>query len=504
MSHQYQSGGDNPSRIPLCGTVPLGKYGRMFPGLPALELAPEGIQSLAEAMFPPEPSPDNPDLPAGYTFLGQFIDHDVTFDPTSIQEVRVDPNATTNYRTPMLSLDHLYGRGPQVDPQLYQATRYAKFQLGQNNPPVVDKTIGPHRAFDLQRAPFSRFAIIGDPRNDENLIVSQLHVAMQYFHNEVVNAIVEGVPVPATAKKPIDVSDQNSLFAAARSTVIEHYHCIVLNDYLPRILDSEVLRTVRKNGSLLYRDRAALDRDRAALYCDQAAPFIPVEFSVAAFRFGHSTIRDQYNYNRLFSDNGIGGKATLKSLFELTAANRAGAVQVPVPGDWIIDWRRFFDFGKPGLLNPSGCIGPRLAVALKNITGLPDPSNLAKRNLMRGNMLGLPSGQMAARYFGYEPLSPDSIKTSGLDGEAAFASNFHKNTPLWYYILKEAQLDCGGKTLGRLGSRICAEVLVGLLEQSKSPLISDPDWRPSLPSGDPSVFTMRDLLSFSGFVNPIG
>jgi hypothetical protein len=100
-------------------------------------------------------------------------------------------------------------------------------------------------------------------------------------------------------------------------------------------------------------------------------------------------------------------------------------------------------------------------------------------------------------------LKPEQIAT-GSDGAVAQKHGFDRETPLWYYILKEAEIQGQGLRLGQVGSRIIAEVFIGLLEgDSNSYLTRNPDWKPSLPSAIPGTFTMADLLKFVGDLNPI-
>jgi Animal haem peroxidase len=340
---------------------------------------------------------------------------------------------------------------------------------------------------DLPRVPKGGLAIIGDPRNDENLIVAQIHLAFLKFHNKVVDGLRDG-----TIKRN---SPQESMFEEAREIVVWHYQWIVINDFLRRILDNNQLDKVLKQGRNFYK------------YQEHA--FIPVEFSVAAYRLGHSMIRSSYDYNRVFtfsdhSDDSRITEATLNLLFEFTA--KSGDPSTPFPGliptlpsNWIIDWRRFFELDSTVKPGASRKLDPFLVDPLKNLPNVPAPNSLATRNLLRGRSLGLPSGQSIARFI----LSPTEI-ASGSDGTVAKALGFDQATPLWYYILKEAQVQAQGKRLGEVGSRIVAEVFVGLLKgDSSSYLKNDPYWLPSLPAKGIGTFTMADMLRFVGDISPI-
>lgn len=475
----------NGDATPPTEFVHPGKFGRMFPTLAPLRPSPQALQALGEAMIesPATPSGDNASLAAGYTYLGQFIDHDITFDPTSLSELTADPLSLWNFRTPALDLDSVYGGGPRVQPFLYQRLDPALFQIGTTSKetPLGDKQVPVSLPFDLPRSP-NGLAITGDPRNDENLLIAQLHLAFLRFHNKVVDGLRKGSIPRRTPTNPSD-------FEEARTIVIWHYQWLVLNDFLIRILDRQELERVKANGSTLL-----------AMHSDE--PFIPVEFSAATYRFGHSMVRESYDYNRVFRRGGV-TPASLDLLFRFSGRSSFGN-GVPIPSDWIADWRRFFDFGQPELVNPSRLIDPYLAPALGQIpTGQASPLHLAVRNLQRGASIGLPSAQAIAKLLSCPVLSPEAIASNGPDGKAAAAQHLHIESPLWFYILKEAQLTAQGHHLGRLASRIIAEVFLDLLERDASSFLhQEPDWLPTLGSAE-GVFTMADLLNFAGDVNPL-
>lgn len=481
-----------------------GKFGRMFPRLRPFTPSIESLDELGEAMAEKKleagevdnPEGDNKEVPAGFTYLGQFVDHDITLDTSTLQEIIVDPLAVRNFRTPMLDLDSLYGSGPDVQPYLYRFDDSQLFLIGETQINDGGGTTGrqgeqlPILPNDLPRAPQSNLAIIGDPRNDENLIVAQLHLAFLKFHNKVVQEIKNG-----TIEQ--DYCIRKTPFEEARDLVIWHYQWIVLHDFLRRILDNEQLNLVLKEGRRFYRFREE--------------PFIPVEFSVAAYRLGHSMVRAVYDYNRVFTfrdtDSDI-TPATLQLLFEFTAKSGTPStgpgLNPTLPSNWIIDWRRFFELDPATQVGFSRKLDPFLVDPLKDLPNVPKPNSLAVRNLRRGRSLGLPSGQSVARRMRFEPLPPCKI-SQGKDGEVAKKHGFHIESPLWYYILKEAEIQGDGKRLGQVGSRIVAEVFVGLMEgDSSSFLVRNRDWKPTLPAQTPGTFTMVDLLNFVGDINPIG
>ncbi len=495
---------------PLSQYVPSGKYGRMFPKLPPLfqpgnlketEKILEALTKLGNTMVDQtgEASEgDNNDVPAGYTYLGQFIDHDITFDSTGIQETIVDPLAIINFRTPRFDLDSLYGSGPKVQPYLYK--REDPFNKKQF---VIGKTIDPGKDSlenDLPRFQDGGLALIADPRNDENLIVAQLHLAFLKFHNQVLKSLES----PSDEIIAIYGNPSNHEFEIARKIVIWHYQWIIIHDFLNKILDPEVLKDVLCKGRRFYQ------------YTGE--PFIPVEFSVAAFRLGHSMLRFSYDYNCEFETRNL--RVLLKQLFEFTGVGGG----VPIPRIWVIDWQRFFRFHSAQdisfnpickIPNSSRKIDPYLSSFLRNLPIPELQKSLAIKNLIRGFQVGLPSGQSVARFMRLEPLSAKDIitdpKTGKItpDGEVLKNSEFnlHLETPLWYYILKEAEVQAEGKYLGQVGSRILAEVFVGLLQGDNSSfMIQYPDWKPTLEPLDtrtPGDFKMSDLLKFAGDINPL-
>lgn len=474
---------------------PTGKFGRMFAELRPLVPSLESLKELGEAMIDSatldgvgnptsSPSGDNQNIPAGYTYFGQFVDHDITLDITALQEILVDPLALKNFRTPMLDLDCLYGSGPVAQPYLFQREDNELFVIGKTNtkPGGGDNTVPTGLPHDLPRNQ-DGFALIGDPRNDENIIVAQLQLTFLKLHNKVVTGLRDG---SIARESPI----RKSTFEEARDIVIWHYQWLVLHDFLARILDQNQLNDVLQNGRRFYN-------------ISNGEPFIPVEFSVAAYRFGHSMVREAYNFNRVFGfGNSAVTPATLRLLFEFSGlSTRNSKDSVPIPSDWIIDWRRFFEIDPAVTPDLSRSIDPFLIPMLHQIPGV---GSLAVRNLHRGRSLGLPPAQSIARLIGITPLTPEEIAT-GVDGEVAQKHNFHIETPLWYYILKEAQIQGRGENLGEIGSRIVAEVFVGLLElDSSSFLARKPEWLPTLPSQSPGTFTFVDLLNFVGEINPIG
>lgn len=472
------------TQIPLGKFFPSGMFGRMFPALPPLEATDDALFALAQSMTsqnPNDPAGDNPNVPAGFTYLGQFIDHDITLDLTSLGEIQIDPTGVHNFRTPGLDLDCVYGLGPAVSPFMYNGDQFVIGQTN-SNPGGGDPTVPVSQPFDLPRGPNNR-ALIGDGRNDENLAVAQTHLAFLRFHNKVVSELTAG------SIQPVDTT--RTTFEQARQLVIWHYHWLVLHDFLPRIIQQSALDAVLAGGRQFFNY--------------DVEPFMPVEFSGAAYRLGHSMVRAEYDFNRVFNTTG-GIPATLQLLFTFSGGSGGS---VPIPSDWIIDWRRFHEVDATFTAGRSRKLDPFVVPALTNLPEFgmdPNPRNrsLTFRNLKRGVQIGLPSGQWVARAMGVTPLTQAEINT-GPDGAAAAANGFAIETPLWYYILKEAEVQEAGLRLGEVGSRILAEVFVGLIQGDDGSFLSiHPTWKPTLPGAAPNNFTMADLLNFAGDINPIG
>jgi hypothetical protein len=483
FSRTHGFGRRNGDEQPTGGAVRQGKFGRMFPNLPPLRATEQMMEQLGLAMR--GTSDDNPDIPAGFTYLGQFIDHDITLDTTGLGEQIADPTAVLNFRSPKLDLDCVYGRGPVADPQLYQRLNASRLQIGRTNNQAVGKPeMKPNLPFDLPRGP-QGLAIIGDPRNDENLIVAQIHLAMLRFHNKVVQKVEQ------------DNVIVRSVFEDARELVQWHYQWIVLHDFVRRLVGDAVLSDVLENGRKFYRFEEQ---------SEFAEPYMPLEFSVGVYRLGHSMVREIYQYNDVFNENGV-TPANLELLFRFSGLSNSEpnpekfARDIPIPSDWIIDWNRFFETSA-GAVNPSLLLDPLLANRLHRLNNIPtsESSSLAVRNLQRSLKMGLPSAQDVAGFMGL-PLLSEAQLTSGADGQKLKELQLQAKTPLWYYILKEAQQQQAGKRLGAVGARIVAEVFVGMLQgDPNSFLARSPGWRPTL---GPANFGMADLLKFAGDLDPV-
>jgi hypothetical protein len=435
-----------------------GRFGRLFDALPRHDAGAEATEALAAALVAAPDSRDNPSIPAGYTYLGQFIDHDITFDPVSQLQRDNDPSALADFRTPRFDLDSVYGTGPADQPYLYdwsgpQALRGVKLLVGAS--PARGETTIP----DLPRNAQQR-ALIGDGRNDENLIVAQLHLLFLQFHNRVVDDLV-------ARGSRLEGAD---LLEEARRRVRWHYQWIVIYDYLPRVAG---------------RLTATVERRHFAVGDD---PYIPIEFSAAAFRFAHSMVRERYQAKR----RGI----TVPILPPgLRPGRHLGGLR-RLPPALRIDWERFFAL--PGRPPPQVSMGinERLAAPLRHLP--PDGAALARLNLQRGRALGLPAGADVARAMGEVPLTAAELKLEEHVRDKAAREALLRATPLWYYLLREAGArGAGGQHLGPVGGRIVSEVLTGLLDADTQSFRRQwPGWRPEL-AGPTGRFGMPELIAFT-------
>jgi hypothetical protein len=474
-----------------------------------------------------DPHPDeeeNEAIPAGYTYLGQFIDHDITFDPVTSFERSNDPESRHNFRTPRFDLDSLYGRGPDDQPYLYTRDGI-RFLLGRElkNDAAAGRDL-PRNSEDQ--------ALVGDPRNDENRIVSQVHCLILRLHNALADRVTAAHPAQSARET----------FLEAQRLTRWHYQWIVLNDFLPKIVGRPMVDAIVGVESVAsscpgvcgqrFKPKLLFYRPK------QGRPYIPVEFSVAAYRFGHSMVRPSYHFNRSIMERmERDRKSKKRNTFRMPifSAERSdpeadlGGFR-GMPPTWAFQWQFFFGpwtppldhAGSPRLTQPSYQIDISISDPLilhLNKAGVvhDQPISLAARNLLRGLQLGLPSGQDVARLMGHRPLEEDEIRLS--DSEMAelekrLGSKFSEKeireildapnqvrseTPLWYYVLREAQRRAHGSMLGPVGGRIVAEVLIGILFLDKTAYVNlDPAWHPVFGSADSGQWqaSMADLAQF--------
>jgi Animal haem peroxidase len=428
---------------PRLPDVDEGRFGRLFPDLDPEPSDERSLLALGAAGGPLEAvselpgEADNPRIAAGWAFFGQFVAHDITHDRAPLQR-HEDTATLRNYRSPRLDLECVYGAGPVGQPYLYDLDDGDKLLV-----PSGDDVPRNHQGRGL----------VADARNDTHLFISQLHLAFLRFHNRIVDHLrsrgVRGELVLAEAQR------------LARW----HYQWVVANEYLPLVVGDELLADLEANGPRVCRFGGR--------------PFIPVEFSDGAYRFGHSQVRSSYAVN---------AGAREVALFPELVGSR------PVTPEWVVDWAELFACPGRAAPQPSRRIGARLAGPLlrlpERLVGETEPS-LAARDLERGRSVDLPSGEAVAHALGVVPCTQGEL---GLEGVS-----WSGETPLWLYVLLEAERQQDGLRLGEVGGRIVAEVLLGLLDADPgSYRRAAPGWRPELPAADPGRFTLADLLAFGG------
>ena len=359
---------------------------------------------------------------AGWPFFGQYIAHDITADRSSLRS-HVDTSQLRNARSPQLNLESLYSGGPAGSPYLFERDDSAKLLTSPDGRDVLRNYEG--------------IAIIGDPRNDSHVFMSQMHLAFVRAHNAFVDLVrSEGTP-------------ESEVFDAAARELRWHYQTVVLREFLPRLVGPELVASLLAEGPRYYRP--------------SGEPFIPLEFADAAYRYGHSQIRHRY----ILNDR----SEPVRIFPELTGFQ-------PVDLRYTIDWTRVFDSpGRPPAARAKKIDGRlvgaliALPAALAGDTEVPEFNSLAVRDLERGQGVGLPSGEAVARLLNEQPLSANEIgaEKAGWPGE----------TPLWYYILREADIRSNGNRLGPVGARIVGDVLMGLLDLDLSSVRHAPaGWQP--------------------------
>lgn len=538
----------------------LGTFDYLFPdagGLPADPALTAALDALADAMVL-DTTQDDVDsrIPPVFTYLGQFIDHDVSAGTDSdegfsvIDTPVIRPLAretvadnVKNMRAGALNLDSLYGGGPVVGgfaAKLIKAMRFRKdraklwggtVSAGEDGE-IPNVSTAPQSGIrDLLRLgtvlrfnmvskqelknlpddlrekfyddkadePKVQRAIIGDFRNDENLAVAQLHMAMQRLHN----AIVQRSYTHAHEHPDAPAGDTEELFVWARTRMVWIYQWLLMRHYLPAICDPDTLANVLQDGPILYRGFLSMHPPRRP----DLLP-LPLEFSVAGFRFGHTMARDAYDWNEFFEP------ASFDLLFQFTGNHPNPMFGEPrLPRNWPIDWARFagpYDPARPD--RAARKLDARLALPLGNLPEKPGDHgvlrHLARRNLRRGYLLNLPCAQsiIAAlddRGITVQRLSADEL-SSGATHDAVVNGGFQHQTPLWFYVLKEAEVMGGGECLGPLGTRIVADTLVGLIEADSTSFVNaapgGANWTPadSVKPGGVEIVDIPSMLRAAG------
>ncbi|HTF65210.1 MAG TPA: peroxidase family protein [Edaphobacter sp.] len=428
----------SPQRDKVAIDTPLGpgSYGRMFPELPSFSADEQFLHALGRAGGICDCGDIDDfasalgETAAGWPIFGQFVAHDITAD-RPILRGHTDTAELRNARSPQLNLECLYGDGPTGHPFLFRRDDPAKFLLGLDGKDLQRNTEGT--------------ALIGDPRNDSHMLMSQLHLAMLKAHNSFVD------------EARLAGAGNDHVFGKAARQLQWHYQWIVLNEFLPTLVGPMLAEEVLRDGPRCFRPGHG--------------GFIPLEFADAAYRYGHSQIRHRYQLNLLTDP---------VPLFPNLLGFRG------VPREYAIDWMLFFDPAGSTSAQRSKKIDGKLVRALIElpvaVTGeceIEDYHSLAVRDLQRGQGVGLPSGEAVARHIGVVPLTAEQVGVASV--------GWHGETPLWYYILREGDVCTGGQRLGPVGGRIVAEVLVGLIDADETSYRQwDREWRPQK--------TLSDLL----------
>jgi hypothetical protein len=430
-----------PERVdaPIYG----GRYRSLFEDLPPLRVDEDALHELGRPGGPCDLAADDADadshVSAAWPFFGQFIAHDITADRSPLGH-RAEPAQIRNFRVPKANLEGVYGAGPVGSPYLYGKDDPAKLLLS----PAGNDVPRNHEGI----------ALIGDPRNDVHLFTSQMLVAFIKLHNLLVDRLRDD-----------DVAEQD-LFEQARRAATWHYQHVILREFLPVLIGPRLTAELLDDGPRLYR----VDGDH---------PYIPFEFADAAYRYGHAQIRDRYQVNAHF-----GPYPVFPDLMGFG----------PVPPQHIVDWTLQIDVEGHAPAQRAKRIDSRLPAPLislpTQISGSEpgtDYASLANRDLQRGQAVGLASGEAVARRLAVPPLSAGQVGLAehGWTGE----------TPLWLYILKEADVLHDGDRLGPVGGRIVGEVLVGIIDADPESFRSvDPAWTPTLPARRDGGFGLADIL----------
>ena len=427
---------------------------------------------------------DNPAIPSGYTYLLQFVAHDLVQSALSLAVTEDNKAALVNHRLSPMRLDTVYGGGPDVCPFAYAknaddaALPRARLRLGRIKTNGTGSTAPPPRDIaragraeeptlpavkDIASAPMAGLSepLIPDPRNDDHAIISQLTTLFHLLHNGLLAKLGD-----EDAKSgPAATAARYHHFLGARAVATTVYRNIVREDLLKRLLHPDVYQL--HTGS----NPPTLDRwdDR-----------VPLEFSHGAFRCGHAMVRPEYRIN---SDN---GRLTSEALRQTSLR---GPANMPLDERWIVRWSHFFELegSQPNL---SRRIGPDYTAALIDNGIFPavdeaDKQGLAYRDLMSASLAGLWSvphlierirnapGFGALEFIDWQkPLTKWLAEYPNATGlTAADIKTLTDDPPLPVFVLFEAAEQTRGKSLGTLGSIIVSQVLFGAMRQI--PLLND-------------------------------
>ena len=337
----------------------------------------------------------------------------------------------------------------------------ASFRLGEVRSPLTGVR------FDLPLE--NGEPMCADYRTAENLILRQLSVMFMRLHNIAVQN---------------ESGNAEERFRAARQRVVWQYQWLVRKHFLRRMLHPAVYRDVLSDGGQLIN------------WNDQFS--IPVEFSQAAFRFGHSMVRESYILRP-------GLLVPLKNIFTGPVRKRALAQEE------VIDWAIMTDGGG----QRTKAIDPIVTLPLFNLHGArchqqpeapdcPLPLELTVRTLRRGAATRLPTGEQVAAALGHPSFSEPPNSSTALYALGKLAEySLSGKTPLWYYILLEAEVESAGNRLGTIGSRLVGEVIEGSLRTDPYSYISrygsawdPPEW--SSPFLRTTITDLRGAALVSG------
>jgi len=459
------------------------RFGRMF-NLAPLYTPAEDLRSLGAPGGPMDggTGTDRTDsVPVGQIFFGQFVDHDITLDVTSSLSGVSSAGETPNVRTPTLDLDSIYGGGPESTPFLYrQAGRFpgAELLTGahgtaasiDDNGSTVPQPPGLAQ-YDLWRSPDGT-AVIGDPRNDENRVISQMQLAMIRFHNGILHTLAdEGLHG--------ETFEGEELFEEAQKLARWHYQWVILHEFLPHMCGKAMVSRILGNGRQFYCPSA------------KDLPFIPIEFAVAAYRFGHSMIPQRVQIQKNGSSLEVFGRTLGRGFTPLDNT------------DAVVDWHELTETEENRVVQMAEKLDRALASDLLDLPFIQTgESSLATRNLLRGQAFMLPSGEQVARAMGRDETEVEQVS----DAAQSIASDvdLSSGTPLWFYLLVEAEqigreqeenVFQEGEGLGPVGARIVGETIVGLIElDPRSFLARDRSWNPV--SDGIGVQTLGEMLTF--------
>ena len=493
--------------------TPTTCFGTMFPNLPPFHYSDRAAADLAATMENPAPDPagtdrgtpdDSVTLPAEYTYLGQFIDHNLDFDETPQPTANVNPGSLTNFESFRFDLNNLFGAGPAVDPQLYASDRRHLLVSGTLGTPQADgfpTVTGNGGVFDLARDPKTGQAFLVEPRDDENQILSQITAAFAAFYNGFVN--------------------RGDSYAQARQLTEDYYQEIVLTDVLPAFVGQSTIDQYLRVGRYGQADVQTPNF--------RWAGFTPIEFSVGAYRFGHALVRNDYHINDIaplttdIDDNvsifdlnhyqagdlSGGGPLPGPKLSGVSTCTSTSLCTQPDPAGHQIQWKYFVpalnaDPNDPGI-NFARQTQPTISPALFNlpaeaIPGCTDAASpvcngtgdLISRDFARGNYDGLATGQAIAQALGCRVIPAARINPT-------HDAVFNTGTPLLYYVLAEAKQS--GQVLGCVGKSIVAQTFLQVLWDTPNSILHtnfQPDRRLVKLAPETPAFSFGDLLVDTG------